>query len=175
MKDRIKSKSKWINRFKSWCAALCHNDADTDPKKEPDTTFVVVQMFCYRSTPNIFQGQTQLDQGGHRIFQIYGKKTPPQGGPPTTLSSQKQTEKVGKKKWERQMIGEVEEDSKVSPRCNNPSLPVLASAQRNCKHVWRQTINWVPQTYFGCLFAVVYNKKKREKPLTISQDSACRL
>lgn len=68
MKQRIKSKSKLINRFKSWCAARCHKYADTDPKKETDTKFAVVQMFCYWSTPEIFQGQTQLDQCGYWIF-----------------------------------------------------------------------------------------------------------
>lgn len=101
MKERIKSKSKLINSFKSWCAALCHKYADTDPKKETDTTFVVVQMFCYWSTPEIFQGQTQLDQCGHWIFhfQIYGKIS---AGQTCFVFQQryhrKQTEKVGKKK-----------------------------------------------------------------------------
>lgn len=73
MKERIKSKSKLINRFESWCAALCHKCAD--PKKETNPTFAVVQMFCCWSTPEIFQGQTQLHQCAHWIihFQIYRK------------------------------------------------------------------------------------------------------
>ena len=75
MKKGIKSKSKLMNRFKSWCATVCHKKADTDPKKETDTTFVSLQMFCYRSTPEIFQGQTQLDQCQNWNVSIPDRKT----------------------------------------------------------------------------------------------------